>query len=95
MKSLNSQKKISADMMARWITFLQKFSFSMKHKFGVKNKVANALSRRVALLITFHSEILGFECLKELYTEDVNFRRYGRSVLMVELMKISVYMMIT
>ena len=95
MKSLDSQKKINADMMARWITFLQKFSFNLKHKFRVKNKVANALSRRVALLITFHCEILGFECLKELYTIDVNFKRYGRSVLMVELMKISVCMMIT
>lgn len=81
--------------MARWITLLQKFNFSLKHKAKVQNKVVDVMSMRVALLITFHSEILGFECLKELYTEDVNFRRYGRSVLMVELMKISVYMMIT
>jgi len=53
-------------MMARWITFLQKFNFSLKHKVGVQNKVVNALSRQVSLLITFRSEIMGFGCTNEL-----------------------------
>ena len=55
LKSLNGQKKIRMNMMVRWITFLRKFSFSMKHKARVHNKVAGVLSRRDALLITFHS----------------------------------------
>jgi hypothetical protein len=55
LKSLNSQRKIRTDMMVRWITFLRKFGFSMKHKARVHNKVADVLSRRDALLITFRS----------------------------------------
>jgi hypothetical protein len=55
LKSLNSQRKIRTDMMVRWITFLRKFGFSMKHIARVHNKVAGVLSRRDALLITFRS----------------------------------------
>jgi len=61
-------------MMARWITFLQKFSFSLKHKIRVQNKVVDVLSKQVVLLITVHNDILGFKYLKELYAEDVNFQ---------------------
>ena len=50
LKFINNQNNINR-MHARWVSYIQKFSFSLKHKSRQQNKVADALSRRASLLV--------------------------------------------
>ncbi|PKU87297.1 ATP-dependent DNA helicase RecG [Dendrobium catenatum] len=60
-------------MHARWTTFLQRFSFILKHKSGVQNKVADALSRRSALVVQLQTELQGLPSIQDLYATDKEF----------------------
>ncbi|KAL5547313.1 hypothetical protein UlMin_007000 [Ulmus minor] len=60
-------------MHARWIMFLQRFSYVFKHKPGSNNQVADALSRRPSLLYVMHFEVVGFDNLQEEYVFDHDF----------------------
>ncbi|XP_027348022.1 uncharacterized protein LOC113859448 [Abrus precatorius] len=76
LKHLNSQQKISR-RHASWSEFLQAYPFLLKHKSGVQNSVADALSRRRALLSTMQMKVVGFEIIKELYQDDLDFQNFG------------------
>ena len=52
---------------------MQAYSFSIKHKVGKLNQVANALSRRHYLLNAIQVQVLGFDVVKELYKDDPDF----------------------
>jgi hypothetical protein len=54
-------------MLAQLVSYIQRFTFTLKHKLGKMNWVADALCHRATLLITMKAEVTGFECLKELY----------------------------
>ncbi|KAK1601965.1 hypothetical protein QYE76_027070 [Lolium multiflorum] len=59
---------------AKWVEFIESFPYVIKYKKGKENVVADALSRKITLLLTrleFH--ILGLEEIKELYPSDVFF----------------------
>ena len=52
---------------------MQRFSFDLRHKSGVENKVADALSHRVTLLSVMSTKVIGFEKLQEEYESCPDF----------------------
>ncbi|XP_071900987.1 uncharacterized protein [Coffea arabica] len=72
LKHIKSQDKLSK-RHARWITFIDSFTFVIKYKTGKTNVVADALSRRYTLITTLDAKLLGFEFLKDLYATDSDF----------------------
>ena len=62
----------------KWVEYLQSFTFVIKHKGGVTNRVVDALSRRRSLLTEMKVEILGFDEMKDLYDSDPNFSEMWR-----------------
>ena len=59
---------------AKWVEYLQSFTFVIKHIRGQANKVANALSRRNLVVQEGKIQVLVFESMKELYDQDSNFQ---------------------
>ncbi|GJR26974.1 putative nucleotidyltransferase, ribonuclease H [Tanacetum coccineum] len=72
LKHLGSQDKISP-RHASWISNLQQFTFVIKHKAGVSNHVADALSRRHGLLTEMRVHVPVFDSFLELYVDDPFF----------------------
>lgn len=60
---------------AKWVEFLQNFTFVLKHISGKANKVADALSRRCLIMQESQLQILGFDYLKDLYDTDADFKQ--------------------
>jgi hypothetical protein len=58
---------------AKWVEFIEAFPYVIRYKQGKDNVVADALSRRYALITALVSKLLGFEHLKEMYATDSDF----------------------
>lgn len=69
---LNSQEKLSVKHI-KWMEQLQSYTFTIKHKKGQANKVADALSRRVSLIEKVQFSSMGIDSLKHLYEDDSDF----------------------
>ena len=61
-------------MHARWIQFLQRFDFIIKHTPDNTNKVVDALSRKGTLLTLLKGEIITFNQIIDLYPMDPVFK---------------------
>jgi hypothetical protein len=59
---------------AKWVEFMQNFTFVIKHISGTANKVVDALSRKCLLMQEFRVKTLGFDNLKEMYRDDLEFK---------------------
>ena len=57
------------------VEYLKSFTFVIKHKSGVTSRVANVLSKRHSLLTELKVEVLGFDAMKELYDDDLDFSK--------------------
>ena len=62
----------------KWVEYLQSFTFVIKHKSQVTNRVADALSRRHSLLTKMKVGVIIFYEMKELYNADPNFSKAWR-----------------
>ena len=58
---------------AKWVEFIKTFPYVIKYKQGKENIVADALSRKYALVSILNAKLLGFEYVKELYANDDDF----------------------
>ena len=72
LKYLKSQHKLNK-RHAKWVEFLEQFPYIIKYKKGKSNVVVDALSRRYTLLAKFRSQILGFDNICELCSQDPFF----------------------
>ena len=78
LRFLHSQKKLSA-WHGRWAEFLQDFTFSLRHRPGRDNRVADALNRRHHTLQISQAAITGFDQLPLLYADCPDFQEAWRS----------------
>ena len=70
---ISSQPKLN-QRHAKWVEFLQNFTFVIKHTSGKTNKVVDVLSRIYSILQEFQVNTLGFDGLKEMYRDDAYFK---------------------
>jgi hypothetical protein len=66
LKHLKGQLKLNR-RHAKWCEFIESFPYVVKYKKGKGNVVADALSRRHALIPQLDAKILGLESIKELH----------------------------
>lgn len=69
---ISNQTKLN-QRLVKWEIFLQNITFVIKHTSGQSNKFANVLSKRILIMEEFKVAILGFDVLKDMYKEDLDF----------------------
>jgi hypothetical protein len=70
---ISRQEKLN-QRHAKWVEFMQNFTFVIKHIAGNANKVVDSLSRRCLIMQEFQVNTLGFEHLKDMYHDDADFK---------------------
>ena len=53
--------------------YIETFPYVFRYKQGKENVVVDALSRRYVLLTSLGAKMLGFEYVKDMYANDVDF----------------------
>ena len=72
LRYLNSQKKLNA-RHAKWVGFLNEYSFLVNHRVGIENKATDALSRLIVTLHHMSAHVIGFDRLKDEYSTCLDF----------------------
>ena len=73
LRFLSSQKKLNP-RHAKWVEYIQAYTFVLKHRAGTENKVADTLSHRALLLNSISTEVIGFKRLKDEYETCPDFK---------------------
>ena len=69
---LKSQEKLSNKHM-KWVEYLQAYTFTIKLKKVVQNKVADVLSKRLLTVQEIQLQSIGIDSFKALYVDDEDF----------------------
>ena len=69
LKYLKSQRNLNK-RHAKWVEFIESFTFVIKYKKGEDNVVVDALSRKANLLTRLEINVLGLDEIKDLYATD-------------------------
>jgi len=72
LKYLKGQSKLNW-RYAKWVEFIESFPYVIKYKKGQVNVVADAFSRRYALISMLNTRLMGFEQVKDHYANDSYF----------------------
>ena len=59
---------------AKWVEYLQSFTFVIKHTSGKLNKVFDALSRVNLSMQELQAGVVGFEEMVDMYKDDADFK---------------------
>ncbi|GJX05545.1 RNA-directed DNA polymerase [Tanacetum coccineum] len=73
LKYIQGQHKLQP-CHAKWVEFIQAFTFTIKHKSARLNKGAGAHSRMHSLITSLQLKILGFDLIPDEYTSDPYFK---------------------
>jgi hypothetical protein len=73
LKFVTRQEKLN-QKHAKWVEYMQNFTFVIKHISGTAKKVVDALSKKCLLMQEFRVKTLGFDNLKEMYRDDPDFK---------------------
>ena len=80
LKYVKGQSKLNRKH-AKWVEFIETFSYVIKYKQGKDNTVAHVLSKTYDLFTSLTAKILGVEHIIELYRDDQDFRTIYASCL--------------
>jgi hypothetical protein len=73
LKHIRGQAKLNKHH-AKWVEFIETFSYIIKHKKEKENVIADAVSRRYTMLSQIDHKFFGLESIKELYATNVDFK---------------------
>jgi hypothetical protein len=73
LKHIRGQAKLNK-YHAKWVEFIKKIPYIIKHKKGKENVSVDALSRRYTMLSQLDHKIFCWESIKELYAMDLDFK---------------------
>jgi len=79
LKYINGQHKLSR-RHAKWVAYLQEFTFALRHQARSLNRVADAMSRRTLFLTTMSTRVVGFDAFTDMYAADPSFGKIIQEV---------------
>ena len=72
LKCINSQRKLNY-RHGKWVSFLQSFSFVIKHMAGTEKRLGDALNQVVFILSSIAVQVVGFDLLKRDHPSSKDF----------------------